>query len=176
MGEMFKSKARQSRFERLVERYSTDLYRYAAWLCGNQALAEDLVQEAFMRAWRSLDSLKEDSAAKSWLFTIVRRENAWVHERQRPETGQIDTDRVVDTNQYDTSTEAFSLRRALATLSVEYREPLILQVLGGFTTEEIASMLDLTASAVMTRLFRARKQLRKVLEGEPQSKLVRRRA
>ena len=88
MGKVFKSKARQTRFERLVERYATDLYRYAVWLCGSQALAEDLVQEAFMRAWRSLDSLKEDSAAKSWLFTIVRRENARVHERQRQRPGR----------------------------------------------------------------------------------------
>lgn len=160
-------KAKQTRFEQMVGAYSSDLFRYAAWLCGDQSVAEDLVQETFARAWRSLDSLKDDAAAKGWLFTIVRRENARLHERQRPETGQIETDQLADMTRFDTSTEAFTLRRALAGLSSQYREPLILHIIGGFTTEEIASMLNLSPSAVMTRLFRARKQLRKVLDDNP---------
>lgn len=64
---------------------------------------------------------------------------------------------------YDTSTEAWQLRRALLNLSEEYREPLILQVVYGYSCEEIAGLLDLSASAVMTRLFRARKYLKSML-------------
>ena len=154
---------RQARFEALADRFSADLYRYAYWLCGDRAVAEDLVQECFMRAWRSLDKLKEDKSAKSWLFTILKRENARLYERKRPETGQIDTSQLEDLNQNDTSTEAFVLRRALAALPQEYREPLVLQVVGGFSTDEIATMLDISKSAVMTRVFRARKKLRDTL-------------
>ncbi len=152
-----------SNFEKLVNEFSTDLYRYALWLCGDRATAEDLVQEAYLRAWRSIDSLKNVNTVKAWLFTILRRENARLHQRQRPDTGQIDTSQLEDIKHYDTSTEAFVLRGALARLSAEYREPLVLQVLGGFSCEEIAEMLDISASAVMTRVFRARKKLRETL-------------
>jgi RNA polymerase sigma-70 factor (ECF subfamily) len=58
---------------------------------------------------------------------------------------------------------AFVLRRALAGLSEDYREPLLLQVLGGFSCDEIADTLGISASAVMTRLFRARKQMRDLI-------------
>ena len=69
---------------------------------------------------------------------------------------------------YDTSTEAFALRMALDELDLQYREPLLLQVLGGFSCKEIAEMLALKPNTVLTRLFRARKMLRAVLESEAQ--------
>jgi RNA polymerase sigma-70 factor (ECF subfamily) len=128
-------------------------------------MAEELSQETFMRAWKAIDSLQDDQAAKSWLFTIVRRENARQYERKRLDTvDDPDFDRVEATRpEYDTSTEAFVLRRALEELPEEYREPLVLQVIGGYSTEEIAAQLDIKAGAVMTRLFRARKKLREML-------------
>jgi len=48
---------RQARFNKLAEDYGTDLYRYAMWICGNDALAKDLVQETYLRAWKALDRL-----------------------------------------------------------------------------------------------------------------------
>lgn len=153
------------RFNRLVGEYSKDVFRYAFWLCRDKTMAEELSQETFMRAWKSIDSLQDDKAAKSWLFTIVRRENARQYERKRLDmVDDVDFDRVGATREeYDTSTEAFVLRRALAELPEEYREPLVLQVIGGYSTEEIASQLGIKAGAVMTRLFRARKKLREML-------------
>ena len=73
-----------ARFNVLARQYSTDLYRYGVWLCGSDALAKDLVQETFLRAWRAIDSLKDDRAAKSWLITILRREYARTFERKVP--------------------------------------------------------------------------------------------
>ena len=67
---------RQARFNQLAESYGTDLYRYAMWICGNDALAKDLVQETYLRAWKALDKLQDVKAAKSWLITILRREYA----------------------------------------------------------------------------------------------------
>ena len=58
--------SKQRQFDALVRGYSGDLFRYAYWLCGEEALAQDLVQESFLRAWRSLDSLRETAAAKAW--------------------------------------------------------------------------------------------------------------
>ncbi|MFT5770476.1 MAG: RNA polymerase sigma-70 factor (ECF subfamily), partial [Lysobacterales bacterium] len=79
------------RFERLVREFGTDLYRYAMWICGNDALAKDLVQETFLRAWKALDSLKSEKAAKSWLITILRREYARTFERKVPKFTDIET-------------------------------------------------------------------------------------
>jgi RNA polymerase sigma-70 factor (ECF subfamily) len=67
---------KQQRYEVLVLALHSDIFRYAFWLVKDKAVAEDIVQETFLRAWKSLDSLKDERAAKSWLITILRRENA----------------------------------------------------------------------------------------------------
>jgi len=143
-----------------------DIYRYAFWLCRERSLAEDLVQETFLRAWRSLDTLEDDKAVKTWLFTILRREHARCFERVRPERAEVDVDALAGQGGYDTSIEAFVLRRALATLPTDYAEPLVMQVIGGYTAQEIAGFLGCSVSAVNTRLFRARQKLRKSLESD----------
>ena len=74
---------RQRKYEALVRAYHRDLYRYAYWLCKDPTISEDLVQETCLRAWKSLDSLQDEKAAKSWLITILRRENARRFERLR---------------------------------------------------------------------------------------------
>ncbi|MGB0712679.1 MAG: sigma-70 family RNA polymerase sigma factor [Gammaproteobacteria bacterium] len=156
--------SKESRFKALVDGYSKDLYRFAFWLCKEPAQAEDLVQETFTRVWKSLDSLRDPAAAKGWLFTILKREHARQFERIRPEIADVEPETVGTRGEYDTSTEAFALRRALENLAPEYREPLVMQVIGGFSCDEIAERMDLGRGAVMTRLFRARKQLRAMLE------------
>ena len=55
---------RRQRFDQLVSVFHPDMYRYAAWLSRDKAIAEDVVQEALLRAWKSLDSLREDASAK----------------------------------------------------------------------------------------------------------------
>lgn len=160
-------------FEALVNAYSADLYRYAIWLCKDSARAEDLVQETFMRAWKSLGKLRDDKSSKPWLITILRREFLRSLEKNRNEvTVETDLAEVIEGDSgYDTRTEAFVLRRALADLPDEYREPLVLQVLGGYSSEEIADMLEISKANVLTRLFRARKKMRDILEHDGESAL-----
>ena len=76
--------AKRAEFDQLVRRLSPELYRFAWWLCHNEAQAQDLVQESFLRAWRSLSDLRDEKAAKAWLMTIVRREHARMYERKVP--------------------------------------------------------------------------------------------
>lgn len=161
-------KARQEKYEILIEGLSGDLYRYAYWMCRNRMQAEELVQESFLRAWKAIDSLREADSAKAWLFTIFRREYARQFERKKIEIKELeDLGELPGTKTgVDTSTEAFVLRQALAKLPEDYREPLILQVLGGFSCEEIADTLGISSSAVMTRLFRSRKKMRELLGEE----------
>jgi RNA polymerase sigma-70 factor, ECF subfamily len=153
---------KQSRFESLVRAYAAELYRYAYWLARERFTAEDLVQETFARAWNAWDSLRDDRAAKSWLYTILRHEHARLYERKRVD---VDDALEIDTLPDPAGASAFEgleLREALKTLPPAYREPLLLQTLGGFSCAEIAQMLNTTEGAVMTRLTRARLALRKL--------------
>jgi RNA polymerase sigma-70 factor (ECF subfamily) len=136
--------------------------RFAFWLSRDRALAEDVVQETMLRAWKAQDSLLNESAAKPWLLTIVRREYARTFERKRLAT--VDVDELIAKEEPSLAAagdqELAEMRAALFKLPDEYREPLVMQVMMGFSTAEIAAELGLSGPAVLTRLFRARKQLR----------------
>src|SRR5210317_1286780 len=151
-----------ARFNELAETYSADLYRYAMWICGNDALAKDLVQETFLRAWRALDKLKDVGAAKGWLITILRREFARTFERKVPKFTDMDKVVVADESELepDEQTEMKILRQGIMKLAPKYREPLLMQVVLGYSCKEISEALDISKSAVMTQLFRAREQLK----------------
>jgi RNA polymerase sigma-70 factor, ECF subfamily len=151
------------RYEQLVQHYHADVYRYGFWLCKDADIAQDLVQETFLRAWKSLDSLLDANAAKAWLITILRRENARRFERKQFDYDDAaEQDNLADTGQTsaEQSCDNDTVRHHMAALAEEYREPLVLQVIGGFSSDEIASMLQLNVNTVNTRLFRARKLLR----------------
>ncbi|WP_286233172.1 sigma-70 family RNA polymerase sigma factor [Thalassotalea sediminis] len=160
---------KQVRYEALVKALHGDLYRYAYWLTHDPQVSEDLVQETFLRAWRALDSLKDEKAAKSWLITILRRENARRFERKRFEMSEYEESNIQDVKSTNAEQEIENhwLREKIANMPEEYREPLVLQVIGGFSGEEIATMLSLNKNTVMTRLFRARNQLKEALEDNP---------
>ena len=160
------------RYEQLVKHYHADVYRYGYWLCKDADIAQDLVQETFLRAWKSLDSLLDANAAKAWLITILRRENARRFERKQfAFDDDTEQDSLPDNEQTsaEQNIDNAKLREHLAALPEEYREPLVLQALGGFSSDDIANLLQLNVNTVNTRLFRARKLLRNSLEllGEP---------
>ena len=168
---------KKRKYALLIEAHSQDLYKYALWLCKDKNMAEDVMEEAFLRAWKSLDSLREAIAAKGWLFTIFRREHARQFERKQFQYKDVEEmDTIASDTQmgYDDRPEAFALRNALKRLPDDYREPLEMQVLGGFSCDEIATIMDISSSAVMTRLFRARKKMRQILghESVPQLGVV----
>jgi RNA polymerase sigma-70 factor (ECF subfamily) len=153
---------KRARFQALCQSLRPDLLRFAFWLSRDHALAEDVVQETMLRAWKAQDSLQDEAAAKPWFLTIIRREYARSFERKRFVT--VDVDELVAREEPMLAAaeeqNLAELRNALLKLPDEYREPLILQVLMGFSTTEISRELGLSDAAVLTRLFRARKQLR----------------
>ncbi|MCK5697879.1 MAG: sigma-70 family RNA polymerase sigma factor [Gammaproteobacteria bacterium] len=160
--------SRQKRFETLVKAYSGDLYRFAYWLCRHRSIADDLLQETFLRAWKAFDQLEDEKKAKSWLITILRRENARRFERKRFDLVDIDEVAIEDTftPAPEQIIENQQLHQAIFNLEIEYREPLLLQTIGGYKTSEIADELKLNVNTVNTRLFRARKQLKLQLSKE----------
>jgi RNA polymerase sigma-70 factor (ECF subfamily) len=143
------------------------MYRYALWLSRDRAVAEDVVQESMLRAWRSMDALRDGGAAKSWLLTIVRRENARYFERRRPDALDVDALSAAQAaevaEQPDPALD--DLRAAIFELEDGYREPLVLQVLLGYSTQEIAEHMGLQQGAVLTRLHRARLKLKAAIDG-----------
>ena len=156
--------SREQQFNALVSVHMDDLYRFGYWLTGDRSVTDDLVQETLVRAWKSLHKLQEPKAVKGWLITILRRENARRFERYQPQQSGIPTEELAaKRTEYDTSTEAFVLRQALDKLPPEYREPLLLQVLHGYSQKEIAAQLGITSAGAGTRLFRARQKLREML-------------
>jgi len=161
---------KHSQFEALVRACSSDLYRYAYWLCKQSSLAEDLVQEACLRAWKSLHTLQDVNSARAWLMTIVRNE-FYRHckknnKRVQDWDEQIESQLSMLSYDKDASTDIMALRQAIERLPDEYREPLVLQVDGGFSGDEIADITGVTRNTVMTRVFRARQKLRIMLEIE----------
>ena len=152
-------------FQALCQKLRPDLLRFAYWLCHDHALAEDVVQESMLRAWKAQDSLQDEKAAKPWLLTIVRRELARTFERKRLATVNVDdliAQEAPSLAAGGDQDDLVEMRAAIFTLPVEYREPLVMQALLGYSTGEIASELKLSLPAVLTRLFRARQQLRRL--------------
>lgn len=161
--------SKQYKYETLVRAFHADVYRYALWLIKDKSIAEDVVQETFLRAWKSLDNLQDEKAAKAWLITILRRENARRFERKQFDLVDIDDVPTVDEHATsDGHADKRELHAAIDQLAQEYREPLIMQALLGFSGEEIAEQLQLNKNTVMTRLFRARSQLKQRLTQDNQ--------
>src|SRR5580658_1224539 len=140
--------AGRARFQALCQALRPDLLRFAFWLSRDRALAEDVVQETMLRAWKARDSLKSESAAKPWFLTIIRREYARSFERKRLTT--VDVDELIAREEPMLAAaeeqNLAEMRAALFKLPDEYREPLVLQVLMGLSTAEIARELDLSCA------------------------------
>jgi RNA polymerase sigma-70 factor (ECF subfamily) len=162
MNDQLGGKQRRARFQALCQSLRPDLLRFAFWLSRDRALAEDVVQESMLRAWKAQDSLLNEGAAKPWLLTIVRREYARTFERKRLPT--VDLDELIAKEEPTLAAaeeqDIADVRAAIMKLPDDYREPLVLQVLMGYSTAEIARELQLSGPAVLTRLCRARRQLR----------------
>jgi RNA polymerase sigma-70 factor (ECF subfamily) len=160
--------ARQAAFEQVVRAYANDMFRYLYWLCRDRAQAEDLVQEAFARAWAGWAEQRDEKAVKAWLFTIARNERARLHERKRLD---IDDEADLDAIMAPPTDPglAIDLRKALGLLPEGLRDTLLLQVLAGLTSAEIATACGTTEEAINMRLSRARRALRSLVDGEPAS-------
>ena len=158
-----------------LDEYLDGLYSYAMVLSRNRADADDLVQETCLRALRAMESLRAQSSAKSWLFTILR--NIWFNQLRRrrtaPEIVELDLDgtgpnQAPDTAKdphatYVSNIEQEQVRKAIERLSDEPREIIILREYEGLSYQEIATVLECPRGTVMSRLARARHKLRGLL-------------
>ncbi|WP_213300148.1 RNA polymerase sigma factor [Paraburkholderia sacchari] len=173
---------RSRRFQALALPHLDAAYNLARWLSRNPGDAEDIVQEAFLRAFRFFDAFRGDHA-RPWLLAIVRR--VWYDEWRR-RTGAEEVapfDELRDDQPpdgWDTGSadpEALAIRaedarhvqEALQRLPVEYREVLVLRELEEFGYREIAAIIDVPVGTVMSRLARGRKRLAAMLAAHARS-------
>jgi RNA polymerase sigma-70 factor, ECF subfamily len=149
-------------FEELVRRHQDRVYRVAWRLLGDEREAEDAAQDAFLQAWRSLESFRGESAFGTWLYRIVSNRCLNMLRARRP-VQELPADRQSDAPSIEVTVEARlqldDVRRAIATLTPEQRIPLVLRELEHCSYEELAGILDVSVSAVKSRLLRARLEL-----------------
>jgi RNA polymerase sigma-70 factor, ECF subfamily len=159
-------------FERTVVPLLDDAYTLARYLLRNEHDAQDVVQEAFLRAWRHYAGLR-DGDARPWLLTIVRN-CCWTWRRSartKRETIEYDDEahssRTGEHRAADADAVAASnrdvLRAALAQLQPEYREALVLREIEGMSYKEMAQVAGVPLGTIMSRLARARRRLQTAL-------------
>jgi RNA polymerase sigma-70 factor, ECF subfamily len=154
-------------FDRLVERHQRDVYRLCYRYLDNHEDANDLAQETFLRAWRSLGRFRGESAFSTWLYRIAV--NACLNQRaaRQPPTRELD-ERLADPGAgaqvgVEKADEARRVRAAVARLPEKQRATLILKVYQDLTHEEVAGVLGATVGTVKSNLFHALANLRRLL-------------
>lgn len=155
----------QAQFEQIVMPHLDAAYNLARWLAGNDHDAEDIVQDACVRAFRFAGGFRGINS-RAWLLTIVRNTACSWLKKNRPQAMVPVDDQELDEIEYPLRTaDSFhgadknALRAALEALPLEFREALVLRELEGFSYKEIAEVAQVPVGTVMSRLARARRQL-----------------
>jgi RNA polymerase sigma-70 factor, ECF subfamily len=172
----------RTRLEQAALEHIDALYRTALRMTRNPSDAEDLVQEAYLRAFRSLHQFTEGTNLRAWLFRILT--NTYINEyrrrQRRPSSSSLDDleefylyDHLVDSRVQppDERPEDVVLERltvdnviqAIESLPEEFRQVVLLADVEGFSYREIAEIVDIPVGTVMSRLFRARRRLQRQL-------------
>jgi RNA polymerase sigma-70 factor (ECF subfamily) len=171
-------------FSSIVVPYLADAFALARWLSGNRADAEDILQDASLRAYRAINAYSGGSA-RAWLLTIVRntaytwlaknRSAAFVSldgasstERERIEQAQglHSVNAVTPETELISKVDAIRLESAITALPIEFRETFVLREVHGFDYRQIAEITATPLGTVMSRLARARRQLTKAVGDE----------
>ena len=157
---------RRALFQQLVRDQAGELYRFAFLQTGQEEPAEDLVQEAYYEAWRSIASLREPGKARSWLFQILRHRYAhWVRDKSRRPKATVDVTEqeivcIDAVDALESLERRDAIRRALQSLDERYRETFLLVFLEGFSCRDTAAILEIPLGTVLSRIHRARRDLR----------------
>jgi RNA polymerase sigma-70 factor, ECF subfamily len=157
----------QARFEQVVLPHLDAAYNLARWLAGNDHDAEDIAQEACMRAFRFVSNCR-NREGRSWVLTIVRNTAfSWLKKNRPRSVISMDDDEFAEIEDQSSAAGSFhsadteTLRAALESLPLEFREALVLRELEGLSYKEIAEVAEVPVGTVMSRLARARRQLQK---------------
>ena len=162
---------REQFFETHVVPHMGAAYNLARWLTRNDHDAEDVVQEAYLRAFRFWESF-HGADARAWLLAIVRNTCfTWLQQNRKPSLELVEDMPDLKSAQANpealllANVDAETLRRTVEELPLEFREAIVLRELEGFSYKEISSITSAPIGTVMSRLARARTRLQKALQG-----------
>ncbi len=159
-----------SAFSELYERHGRALLSFLARLTGDRPLAEDLLQETFIRVWRARDTYQGEGQFRAWLFTIARR--LVIDWRRTRRIDRVDEPAALETTLAPASPQAGAearelvgrLERALRQLPEGQREVLLLSRQSGLSAEQVAQVTGSTPGAVRVSLHRALRRLSELLD------------
>ena len=173
----------EAAFEQLVKRYETGLRNVAFGFVRDRALAEDVAQDAFIRAYQKASTIRSTGSVKGWLYRVAinRAQDELRRIKRKREVAMDETNDPFDARP-DVSGESVAmsrelrqhLRQAMGDMREDYRTPLVLREVQGMTYVEIAELLSWPLGTVQTRIHRGRlelranlKKLRGTVRGEP---------
>ena len=156
-------------FTAVVERYQAAIGRYVLRLVGDSALAEELCQETFFRAYRAIFKTGDELALRPWLYRIATNVAYSVLRRRRPRgvpLEQAERHRPPGSLAYleHLAHQRDVVHRTLVRLPAEYAVPLVLSAVEGFSYQEVAAILGMSAEATRKRIYRAKLRFRVVYE------------
>lgn len=172
---MFLDEGKSARFEATVLPHLDAAYNLARWLVGNGTDAEDLVQEAYLRAWKGFSGYRGGDG-RAWLLTIVRNTcYTWLRENRRhnlavefnEDLHSENTDLPQPERLHIESANRQTLEKALQELPAEFREAIVLREMEGLSYKEISGIAEVPIGTVMSRLARARARLQLRLAPRP---------
>lgn len=167
------AESRAQRFERIALPHLDAAYNLARWLTGNEQDARDVVQDAYLRAFKCFDGFDGENG-RAWLLTIVRHNGySWLRRNRRPESAAADgLDPADELRAWENGGEAdpetlllrrrdqVMLNKAIAELPPEFREVVVLRELEDLSYKDIATIVGIPVGTVMSRLARGRRILR----------------
>jgi len=169
----------QAAFRQLVEQNQKAVYNIAYRMCGSREDAQDMAQEAFLKAWKNLPTFKEESSFSTWVYRITVNTCAdWLRRQSNAPSGvslsQTDSDgrdATLDIADMKQNPETELTRRelaravgaALAEMPADYRQAIVMRENAGMSYEQIGQILHIKPGMVKSRIFRAREFLRKKL-------------
>lgn len=158
--------SREERLERMMRSYGDRLVRTCALILRDAALAEDAVQDSFLKAWKALEDFRGESSELSWLMRICintcrdYQRGFWLRRVDRG--GRMEEAALIA---QDAPMEDAELARAVMALPLKYREAVLLRYYHDLSLREMADILGTGVSTVSSRLIRARERLREALKG-----------
>jgi len=164
---MHTDQTRRELFQSAVEQFADSIYRVAYRMSGSHELAQELVQETFLAAWKNLHQIQQPDRIRYWLMGILRnqftkqlsQETRHRHELLSVEPVTVAEDRVLKD----------SIQTAIISLDDDQRLPILLTIMEGWSTEEVAELLGVPRGTILSRLHRGRQKLKTILASDWES-------